>query len=136
MIHLEIITPEKVAFTDEVDMVVAPSTMGTIGILPKHIPLFASLVEGEVKIKKGEEEYYLAIGGGFVQVTKTKVVVLVTRAVNSDELNEEEILRAKNEAESKLKQVSGKGEREEVMSALRQTILDLKLINRRKRQIH
>lgn len=136
MLHLEIITPEKVAYTDTVDMVVVPGQDGRLGILAHHIPLFAQLTEGELKIKKGDDEIFLSIGGGFVEVTKTKVIVLVTRAVNADELNEQEIVKAKKEAEEALKQ-KGTGTSMEAYQALyRQTIVDLRLLNKRKRVSH
>ena len=66
-IHLEILTPEKVAFTDQVTMITASSSSGQIGILPGHIPLFTRLIEGEVKITKGLAVSYLAIGSGFLE---------------------------------------------------------------------
>ena len=65
---LEIITPERIAYQKEVEMVTVPSADGVLGILPHHIALFASLVEGEVKIQQGKEELFLSIGGGFVEV--------------------------------------------------------------------
>ena len=77
---LEIITPERIAFTDQVSLVTAPTTSGIVGILPHHEPFFTRLAEGEIKINKGEEEYFLAIGSGFMEVTGEKVVILVTSA--------------------------------------------------------
>lgn len=130
---LEIITPEKIAYTDDVDMVIVPSAVGKLGILPKHIPLFAKLTQGELKIKKGTDEIFLSIGGGFVEVTKTKVVILVTRAVNADELTEAEIMRAKKEAEDALAREIGKDERTAALTVLRRSLLDLKVLRRRKR---
>ncbi len=99
---LEVVTPERVAFSDQVEMVTAPSLMGIIGILPHHIPLFTRLVEGEVKINKEKEELYLAIGGGFLEVTPLKVVILVTEAYRANEINEQEVLAAKKRAEEAL----------------------------------
>ncbi|RJR14638.1 ATP synthase F1 subunit epsilon [Candidatus Microgenomates bacterium] len=133
MIHLEIITPEKIAYTSDVDMVSVPGVGGTLGILPKHIPLFAQLGEGELKIKKGSEEIYLGIGGGFVEVTDKKVIILVTRAVRADDLNEADILRAKKQAEEALKSRGASIDRSEVQASLRRSLLDLKIVNRRKR---
>lgn len=130
---LEIITPERIAYTDMVDMVVVPSEMGNLGILHNHIPLFAQLSQGELKIKRGNEEYFLAIGGGFVEVTQEKVIILVTRAVKSAELNEAEILQAKKEAQEAIRE---KPKGEALVSAqtlLRQSLIDLKILQRRKR---
>ena len=135
-LHLEIITPERIAYTDTVDMVTVPGVMGTMGVLPKHIPLFAQLTHGELKIKKGDDNYYLSIGGGFIEVTKEKVIVLVTRAVNAKELNEKEILEAKQRAEEALKE---KPTGEAFITAqmlLRQTLVDLKILRLRRRTVN
>ena len=134
MLQLEIVTPDRIAFSKAVDMVIVPSAKGALGILPRHIPLFAQLVEGELKIKTGSDEYYLAIGGGFIEVTKTKVIVLVTRAVNATELNEQAILAAKEKALAVLHE---KPTGESLAAAnllLRQTIVDLRILNKRKRR--
>lgn len=134
--HLEIITPDRIAYTDEVEMVVVPSSLGTIGILPRHIPLFAQLNEGELKIKKGTEEIYLVIGGGFIEVTKSKVSILVTRAVHARELNEQEILKARREAEEALKRKPIGKELTAAQTLFRQSIIDLRLLRRRKLPVH
>ena len=131
-LHLEIITPERIAYSEEVDMVVAPSVMGTIGILPRHVPLFAQMVEGELKIKKGKDEIFLAIGGGFIEVTKTKVSVLVTRAVHAKELNEAEILKARSSAQEALKTKPTGKYLAAAQALLRQSLVDMRLLRRRK----
>lgn len=99
---LEIITPERIAFSDQVEMVTASTASGVIGILPHHVPLFTRLVEGEVKIDKKEEDMYLAIGGGFLEVTPTKTILLVTEAYQAHEINEKEVIEAKKRAEQAL----------------------------------
>lgn len=67
-IKVDVITPEKLAFTDHVDMVVAPAIDGEIGILPGHTPLITRLGVGEIRLKKGNETEYLAVAGGFLEV--------------------------------------------------------------------
>lgn len=136
LLHLEIITPERIAYDEPVDMVVVPSVMGTLGILPRHIPLFAMLIEGELKIKKGNEDYYLAIGGGFIEVTREKVMILVTRAVKAHELNEQEILRAKKEAEEALKSKPAGKDLVLAQAMLRQSLVDMRILRRRKTHVH
>lgn len=136
MLHLEIVTPEQVAYTDDVDLVSVPSVEGRLGILPKHVPLFAQLTEGELKIKKGNEEFFLSIGGGFVEVTREKVIILVTRAVNAEALNEVEILKAKQSAEEALNHPVSRDAAQAAEVMLRQTIVDLKILQRRKKNLH
>lgn len=129
---LEIITPERKAFTEEVDMVTAPTLTGTIGILARHVPLFTSIVEGEVKIVKDNHEYYLAIGGGFMQVTKQKVTILVSRALHADELNEAEIAKAEAAAKEILAKAEKGSERSSAQALLRRSVLELKVLRHRR----
>lgn len=128
---LEIITPERKAFSEEVDMVSAPTLSGTIGVLARHVPLFTSIVEGEIKIVSDNSEYYLAVGGGFMQVTKQKVTILVTRAVYANELNEAEIRKAEEAARHILENAQKENERVNAQSLLRRSILELKVLRRR-----
>ncbi|MBI2616973.1 ATP synthase F1 subunit epsilon [Candidatus Gottesmanbacteria bacterium] len=133
---LEIITPSQVAYSDQVSMVTAPSASGIIGILAHHMPLFSRLIEGELIIKKGKEETYFAIGGGFVQVTNQKVTILVTSAYNSDEMNEQEVLTAKKRAEEALKEKTEEKDYLEAQAAFRRSVIALKVLHRRRTQKH
>ena len=92
---LEIITPERKAYEETVDSVSVPTSQGHIGILAHHIPLFTLLSEGEIKIAQGNREFFLAIGGGFAQISGNRVSILVTRAGHADELNEAGIKKNK-----------------------------------------
>lgn len=130
---IDIVTPEKLALTQEVELVSVPSTDGELTILPHHVPIFASLTEGEVRLRYGSEDYYLSIGGGFIEVTPDKVTLLVTRAFKAEELNEKAILVAKEEAEEAIRKG---GTPEEIVAAyalLRSSLVDLKVIRRRLR---
>jgi F-type H+-transporting ATPase subunit epsilon len=130
---LEIITPERKAFSEQVDFVSVPSADGVLGVLARHAPLFTSLIEGEVKIVEGEKEYYLAIGGGFMQVLKDKVIILVSRAIHANELNEEEIAKAEREAKILLEKAAEGAERAQAQSVLRRSLLEMKVVKRRHR---
>ncbi len=136
MLHLEIITPDRIAYTNQVDMVVVPGVDGQLGILPRHVGLFAQLIEGELKIKTGNEEIFLSIGGGFVEVTKTKVIVLVTRAVHASQLNEAEIVKAQAAARNALNQKPDPSIVRAAQVLLRQSIVDMRLLNKRKQRVH
>ncbi len=86
-LQLQVVTAERVVYEDEVDMVVAPSLEGTVGILPRHAPLMSVLGIGELRIKKGAEETPLAIGGGFMEVLDDRVTVLADSAERADEID-------------------------------------------------
>ena len=117
---LEIITPVRQAFSEEVDMVVAPTKNGSIGILAHHQPLFSSLTEGEIKITSGAKDYFLAIGGGFMEVSRDKVMILVSRAAHAD--------AAKDAIANKAKGI----ELANVQAMLRRSFIELKVFRRRK----
>ena len=133
---LEIITPERLAYKDEVDMVTAPTARGIIGVLAHHVPLFTRLLDGEVKITKGSEEFFLAIGGGFMEVTKDRVSILVTRAVHARELNEVEIKKAESRDRDALSRGVKGAELVEAQSLLRRTLLEMKVVRRKRSVIH
>lgn len=131
---LELITPERIAFEDsEVLSVTVPSEDGQMGILPYHTPLLAKLTDGEMKITKKGEEFFIAIGGGFVEVRNNKVTILVTRAVHADELNEKEILDAQKRAQEVLKAKPTDDSFVEAQNLYRRSLIDLKVLRRRLR---
>jgi F-type H+-transporting ATPase subunit epsilon len=132
-IHLEIITPEKIAFTDEVEMVTVPSADGIIGVLPKHAPLFSRLIQGEVKILKKRDEIFLAIGGGFMEVTPEKVIILVTEAYHAEEINEQEMMMAKKRAEEALSQKPTGSALIEAKAMFQRSVIAMKIVGKRRR---
>ncbi|MCL4339194.1 ATP synthase F1 subunit epsilon [Patescibacteria group bacterium] len=129
---LEIITPERIAFTDEVEMVVTPTATGIVGILHGHVPFFSRLTEGEVKIVKKGEDIYLAIGGGFIEVTPQKTTILVTSAYHAEEINEKEVLEAKERAEAALKSKPSGTALLEAQALFRRSVIALKVLRRRR----
>lgn len=130
---LEIITPEKIAFSDQVEMVTASTADGVVGILPHHVPLFTRLVEGEVKIDKKGEDMYLAIGGGFLEVTPTKTILLVTEAYQAQEINEKEVIEAKKRAEQALASKPTGEALIAVESLIRRSEIALKVLRRHRK---
>jgi F-type H+-transporting ATPase subunit epsilon len=98
-LQLEIVTPEREAYSDTVDAVYCPGTEGEFGVLPHHAPMLAMLGIGELRIQKGGEEEYYAIAGGFVQVRPDKVVVMAELADLASEIDLESAEAARNEAE-------------------------------------
>lgn len=130
---LEIITPQRQAFSEQVTRVTVPTSGGMIGVLAHHEPLFTSLSEGEIKITTAHKEYFLAIGGGFMEVTKEKVSVLVSRAVHADELNEAEIKKAQDRAREVISRKATAEEMATARAMLRRSLLDMKVLHKRRR---
>ncbi len=103
-LKLEIVTPEGVTASEEVDMVTLPGVEGEMGIFPEHVPLVTEIVPGEISVRKGGEEYYLAVGPGFVEITGDRVSVLTDMALKADEMDEAKAEQARKNAESRLKE--------------------------------
>jgi F-type H+-transporting ATPase subunit epsilon len=99
---LEIVTPEKLAYRDQVDEVVVPGVDGQLGILPHHAPLLTVLGVGELHIRKGGDDEYFAIVGGFLQVRPDKVVVMAETADMASEIDLERAEQARRDAEKML----------------------------------
>lgn len=134
-LQLEIVTPERTAYTDAVSAVSVPTPNGAIGVLPKHVGLFTVLSEGEIKITTQEKELFLAIGGGFMEVGKSSVSLLVSRAVHADELNEKAIAEAQMRARDILaKKVAGE-ERAAAQAVLRRSILEMNVLRRHRKRV-
>ena len=102
--HLDIVTPEKKAFSDEVENVYLPGADGEMGVLPQHAGLVTALQAGELRYLHQGEVKTLAVGSGFAEITQEKVVVLTDMALGEAEIDEEEtekaIQRAKEQLES------------------------------------
>ena len=131
-LHLEIVTPERLAYSDEVDMVLVPGIEGEMGILPHHTPLVSLLGVGELKIRKGNDEESFAIAGGFLQVRPDKVVVMAETADMASEIDIEKAQEARREAERALE--SGYDEGADLSMAraqLQQALLRIRLAERR-----
>src|SRR5436853_7163895 len=80
-LKLEIVTPEKTAYSEDVEMVTLPGAEGELGVYPNHVPLLTTLNPGELRVIKGGRETFLAIGEGFVEITGSAVSVLNVMAL-------------------------------------------------------
>src|SRR3989304_7562314 len=84
-IKFEIVTAERVIYSDEVDVVIAPGIEGELGILPHHAPLMTMLQPGSLRVRKGTEEIEIVVSGGFLGVRPDKVTVLAETAEDAAE---------------------------------------------------
>jgi F-type H+-transporting ATPase subunit epsilon len=112
----EIVTQERLLYSDAVDMVIAPGSDGELGILPHHSPLLTSLSFGELRLKKGNGEESFAIGGGILEVTPEKVTVLADSAERAADIDLARAEEARQRAEAMLAQ--GPPDDEESLAAL------------------
>ncbi len=108
-IKLDVVTAERVVYSDSVEMIIAPGTEGELGILPHHTPLMTMLEPGELRIKKAGEEISLAITGGFLEVRPDRDVLLADAAERADEIDIQRAEEAKRRAEARLAQIHEPG---------------------------
>lgn len=132
---LEIVTPERLAYSETVDSVVLPGSEGELGVLPHHAPLVSTLGIGELRIRKGGQEESFAIVGGFLQVRPDKVVVMAETADMASEIDLETAQQARRDAEKALE--SGYHEAADLAmarAALQQALLRIRVAERRHRE--
>ncbi len=126
-IRLDIVTAERVVYSEEVDMVIAPGVEGQLGILPHHTPLMTTLQAGELRVKKGGEEVSLAISGGFLEVRPDRVVVLADAAERAEEIDVARAEVAKRRAQQWLTERPSGIDEARAETALRRSLARLKV---------
>jgi F-type H+-transporting ATPase subunit epsilon len=132
-LHLEIVTPEARAYSDDVEMVVLPAVEGEMGVYPQHIPLITQLKPGELVVTKDGKQTALAIGEGFVEVTGQSVSVLVDMALQESDIDEKAAEEAIARAEARLKeQHIGDEEAALVQAAIAKSLAQLHVKRRRR----
>ncbi len=109
-IFLEIITPDRVVVSEEVDIVTAPGVAGEFGVLANHAPMVASIKIGALRYRVGDKEEWVAVSGGFCEVSGNKITFLVEAAERAYEIDVERALRAKERAEKRLQEYQAKVE--------------------------
>jgi F-type H+-transporting ATPase subunit epsilon len=133
-IKLEIITAERQVFSDDVNTVVAPGVEGELGVLPHHAPLITMLKPGEVLIRKDNEETYLFVSGGFLEVRPEKIIILADACERAEEIDIERAEAAKRRAEERLKTLTPEIDVAQVQAALLRSLVRLRVAERRRRK--
>ena len=105
-IRLELVTPERLLLSEDVDEVVSPGYEGEFGVLPGHTQYLAILNIGMLRYRSGNETRKIALGGGFAEVTPERVVVMADTAERAEEIDIERARRARERAEAALKELS------------------------------
>lgn len=102
-ILLEVVTPTKIELKKQVDYVVAPTKQhGLVGVLPGHICMMTALDTGVLRYKTGNEDFYMAVSEGYMEVTPDKVIVLAEAAELAEHIDVERALESKRQAEAAL----------------------------------
>ncbi len=137
-LSVQIVTAEReVLREDDVDMVVAPGSEGVVGILPRHAPLLTTLAPGIIRLKKGADEEAMAVGGGFLQVSRNRVLILADTAERADEVDAARAEEARHRAQQQLADLVRSGQHvqaEAARVALRRSLARLQVVQHRRQR--
>jgi len=118
-LNLEIVTPERLVLSEEVDHVVLPTQAGgEIDVLPGHVPLMAMIEPGELRYYKGNQPESIAIDRGFIEVIGDHVQVLTEAAIEVSAIDTSALTEARARAEEALEEARRSGEDPEILEQL------------------
>ena len=129
-LKLEIVTPEAITYSENVDMVTLPAVEGEMGIYPMHVPLLTQVVAGEVIARKDGQDHFLAVGEGFVEITGERVAILTDMAIKATDIDEAKAEEARKRAEERLQEKLSDEELANVSAALAHSLAQLKVKRR------
>lgn len=132
-LKLEIVTPDAKVFSEDVEMVTLPGVEGEMGIYPQHVPLLTQIVPGEIIARRGGQDFFLAIGEGFVEVTGDRVSVLADMAIKAENIDEAKAEEARQRAEARLNEHLNDEDMAAVQAALAHSTAQLKVKRRQVR---
>ena len=131
-IQLDIVTAERLLFSELVDGVVVPGEVGELTILPRHAPLLSSLKSGELRVIIGAEEKYIAVSGGFMEVLGNKVTILADTAERSEEINIERAEEAFRIAQEEMGSATNDVDLQKALASLRRSRIRIKVARRKR----
>lgn len=105
-IRLEVVTPERLLVSEDVDEIIAPGHEGEFGVLPEHTQFLSILEIGILRYRRGSDVRKMAVGGGFAEVMPDRVVVMADVAEKAEEIDVERARRAHARAEELLRNLS------------------------------
>jgi F-type H+-transporting ATPase subunit epsilon len=129
-LKLEIVTPESKVYSEDVDMVTLPGVEGEMGIFPMHVPLMTQLTAGEIGVRKDGQDFFLAVGDGFVEITGDKVAILTDMAIKAESIDEAQAEEARKRAEARLAEKLDDEEIANANAALAHSLAQLKVKRR------
>ena len=131
-LNLQIVTPTAVVYSKDVEMVTLPAVEGQIGVYPQHVPLLTRVVPGEIIVRVGAHEEYLAVGGGLVEITGDHVAIVTDMAVAADNIDEAKAEEARQRATARLRDKISDEEVASVNASLARSLAQLKVKRRRR----
>ena len=131
-LRLEIVTPDEVAYSEDVEMVTLPGVEGQLGILPQHVSLMTQMVPGEIIVRKDGSDHFLAVGEGLVEISGDHVAILTDMAIEADKIDEAKVEEARQRAAARLQEKLTSEEIASVNAALTRSLAQLRVKRRRR----
>ena len=103
-LRLEIVTPQAIAFSEDVHMVTLPAVEGEMGVYPHHVRLITQVVPGELIVTRDGQDRFIAVGEGLVEITGTRVAIVTDMAIPAEHIDEAKIEEARARAEARLRE--------------------------------
>lgn len=129
-LRLEIVTPERTAYSEDVEMVTLPGSEGELGVFPKHVPLLTTLKPGELRVLKGGKTIALAVGEGFVEIKPDGVSVLTDMALQATEIDESAVEKAIESAKAAMSEDHSAEEVAAIQATLTKAVAQLNVKRR------
>ena len=132
-LRLEIITPQAIVLSEDVEMVTLPAIEGEMGVYPQHVRLITQIVPGEITVTKNGQDRFLAVGEGLVEVTSTRVAIVTDMAIPAEQIDEAKIEEARQRAAARLNEKISDEEVATVNASLARSLAQLQVKKRRRR---
>jgi F-type H+-transporting ATPase subunit epsilon len=129
-LKLEIVTAEGPAYSDDVEMVTLPAVQGQIGILPGHISLITQMMPGEIIVRQGSHDSFLAVGEGLIEIAGDRVSILTDMAIAVENIDEAKAEEARQRAAARLSEKLSSEEVASVNAALARSLAQLRVKRR------
>ena len=133
-LHVEVITPQQIIYSGEVDMISVPGSDGMMGIMRGHAPLISTLDTGELILHEGSEQSFIAVSGGVVEVRPDKVTVLADVGESAEEIDVELAEAALAAAQQSLADNPPAEHRAPLLESIRRSNLQLKVARKRRQR--
>jgi F-type H+-transporting ATPase subunit epsilon len=131
-LKLEIVTPDAIAYSEDVQMVTLPAVQGQIGVLPHHTALLTQIVPGEIIVQRDGRSAFLAVGEGLVEITGDHVSIVTDMAVRAESIDEAKAEEARQRAAARLRDKISDEEVATVNASLARSLAQLQVKRRRR----
>ena len=131
-LRLEIITPQAIVFSEDVNMVTLPAVDGQIGVYPQHVRLITQIVPGEVIVNLNGQDRSLAVGEGLVEISAHEVAIVTDMAIPAEHIDEAKVEEARERAAARLSEKISDEEVATVNASLARSLAQLQVKRRRR----